>query len=79
MTAFQDRYLRVFNGALRVVSWVWIVLGSLGALMSLMAASDGWAGTLAFVALCVAGILVRRALPLTNKHLKIFGFVQKKK
>ncbi|MGE0581954.1 MAG: hypothetical protein AB7P31_07500 [Steroidobacteraceae bacterium] len=47
--------------------------------MSLMAASDGWAGTLAFVALCVAGILVRRALPLTNKHLKIFGFVQKKK
>lgn len=78
MTTLQDKYLRVFNGALRVVGWVWIVLGSLGALTSLVAANDRWIRTLPFVVLLAAGILVRRMLPLTAKQLEMFGFAQKK-
>jgi hypothetical protein len=74
----EDKYLRVFNGALRVVGWVWIILGSLGALMSLIAAEDRWISTLAAVGLLVAGILLRRILPLSAKQLEVFGFAQKK-
>ena len=73
----QDKYLRVFNGALRAVGWVWIILGSLGALMSLVAANDRWISTLVFVALLAAGLLLRRILPLTAKQLEMFGFAQK--
>ncbi len=78
MTSFQDRYLRIFNGALSAVSWVWIVFGSLGALMTFIAATNRWSGTLVFVALLIAGVFLRRVLPLTAKQLEIFGFSQKK-
>jgi hypothetical protein len=76
MTVLLKGYLRVFNAALRVVSWVWIVVGSLGGLMSLVAARDRWSSTLAFIAVVAAGLLLRRVLPLTAKQLRVFGFPQ---
>lgn len=76
MTPFQSRYLRILNGALRVVSWAWIVLGALGALMALLMEGEGWGGALVGVVLLVAGLVLRRVLPLTPKQLEVFGFAK---
>jgi hypothetical protein len=76
MMGFQKYYLRLFNLFLRLVSWVWIVGGSLGALMSLSVPKDRFIGALVSAVVLALGILIRRSLPLTPKHLAVFGFSQ---
>ena len=75
--AFHNNYLRVFNLFLRLVSWTWIVGGSLGALMSLLVPKDRFVGALLGLVVLALGILIRRSLPLTPKHLAMFGFSKK--
>lgn len=77
MSTFLDKYLRIFNEGIRVVAWVWIAIGSLGALMSLAAGKDRLIGALVGVALVTAGAVLLRVLPITAKQLSVFGFEEK--